>query len=159
MLTEIKIKMHLKRCFCLNFFFFIFLHLKYTIRSLYAMNSYGIGANAIGTGGFLITTPRRGCFGWRFNDTHLPLSLASFNFRSFSLTRRKKSSRHFEWSTCSMRTLIRFGRIFPRTRLLTIIPTACGVTLYTRPVFPWYALYGIPFCTAPLPWNHKRKEC
>lgn len=32
-----------------------------------------------------------------------------------------------------------------RTLLLTITPRACLDTLNTRPVLPWYTLYGIPF--------------
>ena len=52
---------------------------------------------------------------------------------------------------CSTRTEIRFARIFPRTLLFTTTPTACLVTLKTRPVFPWKALCGIPFWKAPQP--------
>ena len=39
------------------------------------------------------------------------------------------------------------------TRLFTMTPTAWGVTLKMRPVLPWYALNGIPFCMAPLPYK------
>jgi len=44
------------------------------------------------------------------------------------------------------------------TRLLTITPTACWVTLYTTPVRPWYDLCGMPFCTAPLPYMNTNNQ-
>merc|ERR1711931_151187 len=37
--------------------------------------------------------------------------------------------------------------------LLTTTPTALLVTLNTLPVFPWWYLYGIPLCMAPLPFT------
>merc|ERR1719361_1649825 len=48
---------------------------------------------------------------------------------SFLVTRFKKSRRQLECLTCSIRTLIFLGRMRPLTRLFTMTPTACGVTL------------------------------
>ena len=110
----------------------------------FILNSYEIGANH--TSRFFPETiwAAFGCSGWRFRCTLTPFFLASDRKRSFSLTRLIKSSRHFDGDTCSTRTLIRLAIIRPRTRLFTITPNACGFTLKTRPVLPWYALCGIP---------------
>jgi len=39
--------------------------------------------------------------------------------------------------TLALHHTYRLGIIFPRRRLFTMIPKAWGVTLKTRPVFPW----------------------
>ena len=71
----------------------------------------------------------RGAAGWRLSSTQEFLALASSFLFSFSLMRCRKLSLLFECFTCSMRTLIHLARILPLTCLLTMMPTACCVTL------------------------------
>lgn len=74
--------------------------------------SYGMGVR-ISVLTFSRTNPPRGPTGARLVTTVLPLFLASAFAASFSLRRLRKSSRHLECWTCSMRTWMRFLAMRP----------------------------------------------
>src|SRR5512142_3144133 len=89
-----------------------------------------MGSNSSGSFPLVLTKcASLGGAGWRFSCTQVPFSLASFFFWSFSFTCFRKLSLLFECLMCSIRTLILLSRILPLTCLLTMMPTACWVTL------------------------------
>ena len=78
--------------------------------SVHVRNSYGMGSTSSGSFLWVLTKcPDLGPTGCRLRFTFFPVSLATRRFSSFSLTRLRKSSRHRECFTCSIRMLIRFG--------------------------------------------------
>merc|ERR1719473_850018 len=103
------------------------------------MNSYGIGSTKVGVLFLELTVcAGRGCTGYLLQSTFTPACLAARFFTSFSFTRRRKSSLHFECLKCSILMLIFLGIILlPNCLLttthclLTTTPTALLVTLNT----------------------------
>merc|ERR1719154_779448 len=102
------------------------------------MNSDGLGPKSWGS--LSLVDTKRASLGGVGNHLHgaplVPVDLASVFLTSLACTLSKKSFLHWLCFTCSIRTQILLGRIFPRTRLFTTTPTARLETLNTRPVLP-----------------------